>query len=503
MASLLPKNWEKTRYFWIGLLLVLCALFHYFTPPIRLPALTAFSLTRQAIGRIIFILPVIGAAFVFGHRGGLITLAIAVLIMLPRIFLLSPHPGDALVETIGVAVVGYLTIWMIETRGKEVRQRVASRLGAINAVTAIVTASLELEQILNDALDKVLEVTGLEAGLIFLLDRQTQELSLAAYRGLSKETAAGVDRLKLGEGFCGRVAQSGEPMVVQDSSSDPRLTRLAVREEGLRGQIIAPLRAKGEAQGVLAVATRESRQFLPEEVELITAIGNQIGVAIENARLYENMRFYVRQITRAQEDERKRIARELHDETAQALIDLLHRLDELATSSELSEAVIARLEEFQDLIDEILQGVRRFSRDLRPSVLDDLGLLPALEWLMLSLREESGIKAELRVYGDRRRLPPEAELALFRIVQEALSNVRRHSQASQAVTTVEFGESRVKITVHDNGRGFELAGRTSDLATAGKLGLIGMHERARLLDGTLTVHSEPGKGSTITVDVPV
>jgi len=277
-----------------------------------------------------------------------------------------------------------------------------------------------------------------------------------------------------------------------------------VRQEGLRGQIIVPLKSKGEVQGALAVATRQSRQFLPEELELITAIGNQIGVAVENARLYENMRFYVRQITKAQEDERKRIARELHDETAQTLIDLSRRLDDLATSPErLSETAIGRLEEFQELIDSILRGVRRFSRDLRPSVLDDLGLLPALEWLTTNLMEENGIKTELKVYGDRRRLPPEAELALFRIVQEALSNVRKHSQASRVVTTVEFGESRVRINVDDNGQGFELAGRTDDLATTGKLGLIGMHERARLLDGTLTVHSELGKGTTIMVDAPV
>ncbi len=514
-----------SRYFWIvGATLILCALFHYFTPQIRSPALASFPLTRQAIGRIIFILPVAGAAFAFGQAGGLITLALAVLIMLPRVFLISLNPGDALIETIGVTIVGYLVVWIIETEEKEkrLRQKAVGRLQAINAVSSIATESLELEQVLNSALDKVLEVTGMEAGLIFLLDKptlrppkppklggkggsgQAQELILAAYRGVSKESAAGVDRLKLGEGFCGRVAQLGEPMIVQDSSQDPRLTRLAVRQEGLRGQIIVPLKSKGEVQGALAVATRQSRQFLPEELELITAIGNQIGVAVENARLYENMRFYVQQITKAQEDERKRIARELHDDTAQALVDLSRRIDDLATSSEpLSETVIGRLEEFQELIDSVLRDVRRFSRDLRPSVLDDLGLLPALEWLTLNLMQEDGIKTELKVYGTRRRLPPEAELALFRIVQEALSNIRKHSQASRVVTAVEFSEGRVKITVDDNGQGFELSGRTDDLAAMGKLGLIGMHERARLLDGTLTVHSKPGKGTTIAVDVPV
>ncbi len=163
-----------------------------------------------------------------------------------------------------------------------------------------------------------------------------------------------------------------------------------------------------------------------------------------------------------------------------------------------------------ELIDGILRGVRRFIRDLRPSVLDDLGLLPALEGLMADVKED-GIETKLKVGGDRRRLPPEAELALFRIVQEALSNVRRHSHASRVTTVVEFGEGRtrpeqsrrVRITVDDNGQGFELPDRTSDLAATGKLGLIGMHERARLLGGTLLIQSEPGGGSTVIVDIPI
>ena len=117
--------------------------------------------------------------------------------------------------------------------------------------------------------------------------------------------------------------------------------------------------------------------------------------------------------------------------------------------------------------------------------------------------KEDGIETKLKVGGDRQRLSPEAELALFRIVQEALSNVRRHSQASQVVMVVGFGEGRVKITVDDNGQGFELPNRTGDLAATGKLGLIGMHERARLLGGTLLIQSEPGRGTAVIVDVPV
>lgn len=293
-------------------------------------------------------------------------------------------------------------------------------------------------------------------------------------------------------------------MVVPDSSRDSRLTRLAVQREGLRGQIIVPLKSKGEVQGVLALATRSSRQFLAEEQELITAIGNQIGVAIENAHLYENMRFYARQITRAQEDERKRIARELHDDTIQAMVALSRRLDALSTFSEqLPQPAMRHFKQLRELTTSALRNVRRFVQDLRPPALDHLGLVPALEGLTSDLMEKEGIEVELTVEGEKRRLMPEEELVLFRIAQEALNNARRHSQASQVVIQMEFSPDGVRMTINDNGRGFEIPERTGDLVATGKLGLIGMYERARLLGGTLLVESEPGRGTTVIADVPI
>jgi two-component system sensor histidine kinase DegS len=501
------KRIANKRSFWIlGAMLTGLAALHYLTPQARFLPLLPYPLTRHAVERVIFLLPVAGATFAFGQAGGLATLTLAILIMLPRALLISDYPGDALVEIGAVAIVGYIVIWMIEIqeREKRLRQKAASRLRAINAVTAIVTGSLELEQILNGALDKVLEVTGLDAGLIFSLEKQPQELILIAYRGMSRESAAGVDRLELGEGFCGRVAQSGEPMVVRDSSRDPRLTRLAVQQEGLRGQIIVPLKSKGEVQGVLAVATRQTRQFLPEELELITAIGNQIGVAIENARLYENMRFYARQITRAQEDERKRIARELHDDTIQALVALSRRLDALSTLSEqLPQPAMRYLQQLRELTTSALRNVRRFINDMRPPALDHLGLVPALEGLTSDLTEKEGIEVNFIAEGERRRLTSEEELVLFRIAQEALNNVRRHSQASRVTIQMEFYPDGVRMTINDNGRGFRVPERTGDLIATGKLGLIGMYERARLLNGTLSVQSEPDEGTTVIVDVPI
>ena len=253
--------------------------------------------------------------------------------------------------------------------------------------------------------------------------------------------------------------------------------------------------------GTLYVAARSQRQVLLEELELVTAIGNQIGVAVDNARLYqqqrevaeqlrvmqENLRFYIHQVTRAQEEERKRISHELHDDTLQALVVLSRHLDALASGDKgLSEENRLRLEELWQQTDNILRGVRRLSQDLRPAALDHLGLL-----------------SKVNVVGKEGRLPEEVEIVLFRITQEALRNVWRHSGATSAEITVEFDENKTRITISDNGKGFKLPAKIGDLARDGKLGLAGMQERAQLVGGTLTVQSQPGSGSSITIELPV
>jgi signal transduction histidine kinase len=215
------------------------------------------------------------------------------------------------------------------------------------------------------------------------------------------------------------------------------------------------------------------------------------------------MRYYAHQITCAQEAERARIARELHDDTIQSLIVLSRQLEAL----DRADAVTAptqprRLKELQQTADDIIQGVRRFSRDLRPSTLDDLGLLPTLEGLAASTTEKDGILTRFWVTGEKRRLSQQVELALFRIAQEALTNVKKHAAATQAVITVEFTGDAVRVTVRDNGKGFGRTTPTDELAASGHLGLIGMHERARLLGGTLLMQSQLELGTKVVVTVP-
>lgn len=313
--------------------------------------LLSLGVTRHTLSRILLLLPITYVGLVFRMKAGLASLAIAVVIMLPRAIFFSPTPIDALIETGGIVVIGGL-------------------------------ANLWLER----------------------------------YR----------------------------------------------RE-------------------------RESREML---------------FKLEAAQ--RSTRFFLQQVARAQEEERQYIARELHDETTQELVALLHRLDSIPSSAGyLSAQDISRLEELRQHIQRILDGTRRFSQRLRPFILDDLGILPALEWLTSDFTEQFGIAIDMAVYGQERRFPPEVELTLFRIAQEALRNVRKHSEASKTWLTVEFGDDKTVLTVKDNGKGFNSPKRMEDLVSAGKLGLVGMQERAQLIGGKLTLQSEPGKGTTASVEVPI
>ncbi|MFC2001342.1 sensor histidine kinase, partial [Chloroflexota bacterium] len=219
-------------------------------------------------------------------------------------------------------------------------------------------------------------------------------------------------------------------------------------------------------------------------------------------RLRENMQFYISEVTKAQEEERRRIARELHDETVQSLASLVLDIEAMSKDeSRLSKESILRLEQLKDKTRSIMKEVRRYSHELRPDILDKLGLIPALELLTAELNKERMIKAGIEVIGSEQRLSSEAELVLFRITQEAVRNVWRHSQAKEAVVRVEFKPNKVKLTVTDNGTGFKVPGELVQFASEGKLGLCGMQERIRLLGGRLSVESQSGKGTTITAEI--
>ncbi len=493
------------RSFWIIVVILgILTLLHYLRPQITLASVGFVD--RHAIERIVFLLPVAAATFAFGQRGGAVTLGISILIMLPRVFLISHYPGDTLLEILAVLVVGYLVVWMIATqeREKHLRQEAVSRLRMINAISSHVNRSWELEDILNGALDKVMEVTQVNMGDIFLVQGVSQDLVLMARKGAPAALTDQDNRTTLSSGLSARAVQTGKTRVVNDLLQESELLTSLAGETGMRSLVVMPLLSRNRVMGIMELADSRSGRFTSEDMELLTSVGNAVGAAVENAYLCRSSRYYAREITQAQEAERARIARDLHDETIQSLVVLSRQIEALAQASEnAAPNTVQRLHELRKATDDIIGGIRRFSRALRPSTLDDLGLIPTLEGLAVSMTEQDGIPTKLWVSGEHRRLLPGLELVLFRIAQEALTNVKKHAGATRSTINLTFNDGTVEMVVQDNGKGFTLAAPVEELAVAGHLGLIGMRERTRLLGGTLKVQSELGRGTRIIATVPV
>ncbi len=382
---------------------------------------------------------------------------------------------------------------------------------ALNDIASTVNQSMDLETVLNTALDKVLELLKGNTGGILLLDKKSQTLSYRAYRGLSEEFVEGVAGLKLGEGIAGRVAQLGKPIYVDDISKDPRLTREVVIKEGLRAFASVPLQSKKKVLGVMNIASHTAGPFGHPDIQLLISVANQVAIAIENAELYnevqrkEEMRGeLLRQIISTQEDERKRIARGLHDETSQALTGLAVNLQVVMDALPLDvDQVKVKLRRIQNMAINTLDEIHRVIYELRPSLLDDLGLVAAVNWHAENYLEAAGVKVHLETIGVERRLSAEVETALFRIIQEASTNIVRHAGANSASITIDFKHASVAICIKDNGKGFDLDKVMRSKDKGYGLGLLGMKERVEFLNGSLSIQSRPTCGTEIAAEIPI
>ena len=655
----IAKSVKKPSFWLIFLMLLLLTVLHYREalgyPQFLSDVMSEMGITRHSFERILYLAPIVWSGFLFGRAGVLAASVVALICMLPRALVTSDHPTDATLETLAVFVLGNVVALsfrslkgererrtQLEVAEKQLQSQLQvikeneKKLAALNQTAAILSQSLELGDVLDKAIDNVISVMQTEIALISLIEEGGMELVLAAHRGVSEGFVAATSRVKLSEAFDGRVSEDGKLVLVENAFRDSDAARQALKAEGIGSLLVVPMKSKGSVVGTLSVASRSRRQFPKDDVELLTAIANQVGVAIENARLYEkerlatqrlavsersyrglfenahdaiwvhdldgnyivaneaseevtgysveelkkmnvkhflsedglrlarevgqkllagepleqpyeqhmigrdgnesilkvttslvtedgkvtgfhhiardvteekrlreNLDLYLSQVTKAQEEERKRIARELHDDTIQALVVLSRQIEDAASTKGLPEDKKLLLENLRHQTTSIMDGVRRLTQDLRPSTLDRLGLLPGLEWLANEMSRYSGIATKVNMIGQGRRLPPDVELMLFRIAQEALRNVWRHSRATEAQVTAEFHDKKVVVTVKDNGKGFSVPGNVGDLTRDGKLGLTGMHERARLVGGSVALHSEPGKGTTIVVEVPI
>ncbi len=274
-----------------------------------------------------------------------------------------------------------------------------------------------------------------------------------------------------------------------------------------------PLNIRGQYSGSLVICTvPEKSPFSAREFSLVSTAAEQLSIALQNAALYQELQERERlrgellhQVVSAQETERQRIARELHDGTGQTLTAL--GLGLAAVSGRISRvdhAASAQVNQLKNLSTSAMIELRDVISDLRPSLLDDLGLVPALRGQVQTFEERSGIQAELHINGMIRRLSPDLETIVYRIIQEALTNVNKHANASSCEVLLVFEMDEIQIAISDDGRGFDvdeiLRSMTGDLRA---WGLLGMQERVALVDGTFNISSAPGEGTTITISIPL
>jgi signal transduction histidine kinase len=398
------------------------------------------------------------------------------------------------------------------TEEKKIEESLVRRnqqLSILNAIATTVNQSLELEDILGKALDEVLRLTGVDVGAIFLQEETLGHLELLAHRGFSKEAAHLASRLGMLDGPCGGVIEAGQIIVIPDLSRYRGQRAESLRREELSTLVHVPLAAKGCVLGSMCVATKQQREFDEPEQELLNAIGNQIAVTIENVRLYaevqqkEQLRGQLlNRLITAQEEERKRIARELHDDTSQALTALLYAVEETLDMNALDE-MKERLAGMKELTVHTLDGVHKLIFDLRPTMLDHLGLVPALRWCAQSRLEPTGVRVRIEEASASRRLPADVETALFRIVQELITNIARHAAARNVDILLQFDEETSAVTVEDDGIGFDIVEVTLSPETGRGLGLMGMLERIELLGGEMDISTAPGYGTKIHITVPL
>lgn len=370
----------------------------------------------------------------------------------------------------------------------------SKQLESLNEVGNALATETDLDRLLDLIARRLREL--LDARLVtVLLPAGPGELRFAAVAGEGGDALLR-QRIERRGSKSGRVLERGRSERVDSVLDDPDVDHETTRLIEARTGLWVPLFARGRAIGVLAAHDKLGGdvRFTDGDVRLAETFATRAALAVD---LSERIaRDSLRRVVETQELERRRLARELHDETGQALASILLGLKALEERTDDAGAR-SSIEELRELVVATLQDVRRLAVELRPSALDDFGLVPALERLSASFAEQSDISVDFQAALPDERLPDETETALYRIVQESLTNVVKHAQAQRVSILLTRTNGSVKAVVEDDGKGFDPE------KTTGGFGLVGMRERLALLGGRLAIESAPGAGTTVAAEVPV
>lgn len=384
-------------------------------------------------------------------------------------------------------------------------RRDAGRL--LPAVIEVLASAGDPNAILSSVIDLILEATAADACFLHRWDPVERKLRLVAANDPYRHMVGKVE-LEVGEGVAGWVAHHRQPVVIpKDKWSDPRYKYIeSLGGENYTSMVSVPLTsARSRLMGVLNIHTVEELHFGASELEFITATAKLVGTSLDNSELFQLLRqkeseleALVASSVNAQEAERRRVAREIHDGVTQILVALEYRLHAALAVSD--ERATPDLEKALELAGQALDESRRAIGGLRPPALEDLGLVPSLQQLAKQVTEGSGIEITIRAADDL-DIGPEPSLLLYRIAQESLTNSAKHSKAASAVITIDSGPEVVSMVITDDGIGFDVPAAL-EIKEGASYGLIGMRERVELAGGRFRITSERQKGTRIDVRIP-
>jgi signal transduction histidine kinase len=380
-------------------------------------------------------------------------------------------------------------------------------LSIVNQVAQLTSESMDINAIIETALSYCMELLLAPIGSIYLLNRASHELEMRMVIGnLPQEILKTARKRDLSSTPMRRVFEGHGAIALDDISTAPELPESVadeLKKNHLRSWACAPLLANGEVIGTLTLTRNTMEPFTKSDLTLLESIGSVIGIRLTNAQLVEDLSNRDAELQRAlhrsvelQEEERKRLARELHDEVGQALTSILIRLRALQDETDL-ETVVDRVDGLRYLTAQSIEELRRISMDLRPAALDNLGIIPALKWYAEQSASSSGL--DIRFSGPDRleRLPSETELVLYRVAQEGINNAIRHAEAQTINVALSRTNRSVLMDVRDDGKGYN----TSEMDRG--FGLVGIRERVELLHGTCGVESTPGWGTRLWIEIPL
>jgi signal transduction histidine kinase len=365
----------------------------------------------------------------------------------------------------------------------------SQQLESLNEVGAALVGELDLEPLLELVVKRLREL--IDARLVAIALPAGGALRIAAADGQGAEGLSQISTLEH-DSKTARVIERSRSERVDSLLEDPEVNQDVARRLGANTGLYVPLRARDRTIGVLIAHDKVGRdpRFTSSDLRLAEQFAVRASIAVDLS--HRVARDSLRRVVAGQEVERRRLARELHDETGQALTSILLGLRALEGSGRTD------VDDLRELVVATLQDVRRLAVQLRPKALDDFGLVPALERLVQTFSESSGISVDLEAQLGEERLPNDVETTVYRIVQEALTNVVKHAEASRVSILLVQRDATVTAVVEDDGRGFDSAAVRDD-----SLGLEGMRERAELHDGRMTIETAPGSGTTLRIELPL